>query len=70
MRSNASPHALETEAGPAPDVRDDESGATTLEWALLIAAIAIPSAWIMNFALNLLVMHYRMLTTLNSLPFP
>jgi hypothetical protein len=48
----------------------DESGATTLEWALLLAAIGIPSFFIMLVALNILVEHYRMLGMLNSLPFP
>jgi hypothetical protein len=53
-----------------PSLADDESGATTLEWTLLVAGIAIPAWLIMNFALNLLVAHYWMLTTLNALPVP
>ena len=48
----------------------DETGATTLEWTLLLAAIAVPSYWIIQLALSALVGHYRMLTTINSLPFP
>lgn len=48
----------------------DEQGATTLEWALLLAAIALPSYWLMQLALNVLVGHYQMMTTLNALPFP
>lgn len=48
----------------------DEAGATTLEWALLLAAIALPSYWIIKVALQLLTDHYRMMTTINGLPFP
>ena len=48
----------------------DESGATTLEWALIFAAIGLPSWFMLTAALNLLVSHYRMMTTINSLPFP
>lgn len=50
--------------------RDSESGATTLEWALLLAAIALPSYFILSVALAMLVDYYRMMTTLNALPFP
>jgi hypothetical protein len=48
----------------------DEDGATTLEYALLLAAIAIPSYWGIKFALAALVGHYQMMTLINSLPFP
>lgn len=49
---------------------DDQTGATTLEWALLLAAIALPSWFIIRTALATLVGHYRMMATLNALPFP
>ncbi len=48
----------------------DQRGSTTLEWTLLLAAIGLPAVVIMISALNLLVAHYRMMTLLNSLPFP
>ena len=48
----------------------EQDGTTTLEWALLLAAIAIPSYVIIVMALETLLGHYRMMTTLNSLPFP
>ena len=48
----------------------DETGATSLEWTLLLAAIALPSYWIIQLALATLVGHYQMMTTINSLPFP
>jgi Flp pilus assembly pilin Flp len=48
----------------------DEAGVTSLEWTLLLAAIALPSYFIMRLALQTLVAHYGMLTTLNGLPLP
>ena len=48
----------------------DESGATTLEWAMILAAIALPSWFLMTAALKLLIAHYQMMTMINSLPFP
>jgi len=45
-------------------------GATMLEWALLLVAIALPSYFIMRIALEALVGHYRLVTTVNGLPFP
>jgi len=49
---------------------DDESGTTTLEWLLLLGAIALPSIYILTMSLGAVVDYYRMMTTLNSLPFP
>jgi Flp pilus assembly pilin Flp len=48
----------------------NESGATTLEWALLLAAVVLPSYFILQTALATVVEYYRMMTTLNALPFP
>lgn len=48
----------------------DQHGANSIEWALLLGAIAIPSYFIIQAALNALVLHYQMITTLNALPFP
>jgi hypothetical protein len=47
-----------------------DSGATTLETALLLAAIALPSYVILQACLGMLVDHYRMTTTLLALPLP
>jgi len=47
-----------------------QRGATTLEWTLLLAAIALPSYFIIQLALEALVAHYQLVTTVNSLPFP
>ncbi len=49
---------------------DFEIGATTLEWALLLASVALPAFVLIRLALLLLTDHYRMMTIINSLPFP
>jgi hypothetical protein len=48
----------------------EQTGATTLEYGLLLAAIALPSYVIFKFALKILVYQYGMIVQLNSLPFP
>ena len=48
----------------------DQRGANSIEWALLLGVIAIPSYYLIQAALNALVLHYQMITTLNALPFP
>jgi Flp pilus assembly pilin Flp len=48
----------------------DESAATTLEWALLLFAIGLPSYYLVTMTLDILLAHYRLMTTLNALPFP
>lgn len=66
-----------TDQPPATDQRKsplavlaDEKGAATLEWALLLAVVALPAYAIFTMMLNTLVEYYRMMTTLNALPFP
>jgi hypothetical protein len=49
---------------------DDESGATTLEFALLLACIAFPAYFILQAALGMLIDYYRMTMTLLALPLP
>lgn len=46
------------------------SGASTLEWVLLLAAIGLPAYWIISMALAALTGHYHMITTLIHMPFP
>ena len=45
-------------------------GATALEWTLLLAAIALPSYFLVLLGLNILTAHYDLLRTVNALPFP
>ena len=48
----------------------DESAATTLEWALLLAVVALPSFVTIKMLRGMLTDYYRMQNLLNSLPFP
>lgn len=48
----------------------DEAGSTTLEWTMLMAFIGIPSYWIVKMCLNYMADYYRLMTQVNSLPFP
>jgi len=48
----------------------EQTGATMLEYSLLLAAIAVPSYWAIKFALDALIGHYRLMTLLNAMPFP
>lgn len=55
---------------PLRTLLTDQRGANSIEWALLLGVIAIPSYYLIQAALNALVLHYQMATTLNALPFP
>jgi len=48
----------------------DRWGQVTLEWALILAAVALPMYGVFRLCLRLLVAKYRMVTMLNSMPFP
>lgn len=48
----------------------DERAATSLEWALLLAVVALPGYAAVRLALAALAGHYQMMTTINALPFP
>ena len=48
----------------------DENGGTTLEWSLLLAAIALPGYYLIQLLMATLVGYYHMMTMVNSLPFP
>jgi hypothetical protein len=56
--------------GRTSTLGEDESAATALEWTLLLAAIAIPSYFIIKLALAALIGHYQLITSINALPFP
>ncbi len=61
---------MHTEPPEKQSLLSDQTAATTLEWALLLAAIALPSYFAIKLSLQLLTDHYRMMTTLNGIPFP
>ncbi len=48
----------------------DQRGATGLEFALLLAAIVLPSYVIIQLGLELLAEHYRLIVTMNAMPMP
>jgi len=48
----------------------DESGQTTIEWVLVVVAFVLPMIWVLNLLLSALVEHYRMVTFIETLPFP
>ncbi len=48
----------------------DDAGQATVEWVLVLAAVALPMYFIIVVCLNLLVAHYRMVTFMETLPFP
>jgi len=50
--------------------RGGERGSTMLEWVLLLAVVAFPSYFIIQLGLQALFGHYRLITTVNGLPFP
>ena len=48
----------------------DESGQTTIEWALLIAVVGLPAITVFGWLLSILAENYRLVTFLELLPFP
>jgi Flp pilus assembly pilin Flp len=48
----------------------DDSGQTTLEYALLIAVVGLPAITVFSWLVTILAENYRMLTFLELLPFP
>ncbi|MEM1097215.1 MAG: hypothetical protein AAGH92_00365 [Planctomycetota bacterium] len=47
-----------------------DRGATSLEFALLLAVIVLPSYVVIRLALELVAEHFRLIVTLNALPLP
>ncbi|MDY6913271.1 MAG: hypothetical protein SVT52_02280 [Planctomycetota bacterium] len=48
----------------------DQTGQTTVEWALLLACFALPMAYVFGLLLSILAEYYRMVTFLETLPMP
>ena len=54
-----------------PGLAFDEDGQTTIEWALLLAAVVLPVfAFLRYVVLEAFVTYYRMVTFMETLPFP
>lgn len=61
---------METQAHDPIPLLSDDRGATTLEWALALGALAIPCYVVIQIALAYLVDLYRAQATVNGLPLP
>ena len=48
----------------------DEAGQTTIEWTLLLVCFALPMVYVLGLLLSALAGHYRMVTFIETLPFP
>ena len=48
----------------------DDSGQMTVEWALVLALVALPMYFVCATCLKLLVAHFQMIAFLETLPFP
>ena len=48
----------------------EEGGQMTIDWALVMAAVALPFVVILRVCLAIIVAHFQMVTFLQSLPFP
>ncbi|MGC9453612.1 MAG: Flp family type IVb pilin [Phycisphaerae bacterium] len=56
--------------GPEKHLHRDQTGQTTIEWALLLGAFGIPMIYVMVLLLGALCEHYRMVTFIEKLPLP
>ena len=52
------------------DMLQDESGTTTLEWAILLGGIALPCVYLFTMLMSVMVDYYRMMTQLSGLAMP
>ena len=51
-------------------LQEDNRGQMTIEWALVLAAFALPMFFVIRTCMEILVAHYQMVTFLITLPFP
>ncbi|MFP4105983.1 MAG: hypothetical protein ACLFVU_07820 [Phycisphaerae bacterium] len=51
-------------------LHEDESGAASIEWVLVLATFGIPMVFVVLTLLDALMAHYRLLTFLQTLPMP
>jgi Flp pilus assembly pilin Flp len=52
------------------EFHDDDSGASTVEWAVLLVAVGLPSFYLFSVILNAIAELYRMVTFTSTLPLP
>jgi len=48
----------------------DQAGASAVEWILLLVAVGLPSVYLFAILINALAELYRMVTFIETLPFP
>ena len=48
----------------------DQAGQVTIEWTLVMAAVALPMYFVIRVCIELMVAHFRMVTFMETLPFP
>ncbi len=58
--------------GPRPirELHADQGGQATVEWMLILVAFSLPMLWVLRKLLAVLAAHYRMVSFLETLPFP
>ena len=48
----------------------DQAGQATIEWVLILAVFSLPMIWVIRMLLNTIVEYYRMVSFLETLPYP
>ena len=48
----------------------DRAGQSTIEWTLILAVFALPMIWVIRVLLNTIAEYYRMVSFLETLPYP
>ena len=56
--------------GPIRQLHADQRGQATVEWMLILVAFSLPMLWVLRKLLAVLADHYRMVSFLETLPFP
>jgi len=56
--------------GRLPRLYRQQQAQLTLEWTLLLAAVALPMYWVFRVCLSVLTAHFRMVTFMETVPFP
>ena len=62
--------ALQVVAHAARDAHRGQAGQMTIEWALVMAGVALPMYFVIRTCVDLLVAHFQMVTFMQTLPFP
>ena len=52
------------------EIHDDQTGQATVEYMLILIGFIIPLIYFLNLLLDVLVVHYRTVSFLETLPFP